>query len=93
MTRAGCLQHYKRYFLEDNIKDNPDAIEVARLANSLYLNEHKYKIGEGWSVEDNLKWRQQYAPPILRDLKAKLIEIRDNEVKYPPKSQMRKAAN
>ena len=94
ITRVACLQHCKRAFLEDDVKDNPDAKEVASLANSLYHNEHQHRIGEdGWTVDDNLKWRQQYAPPILAALKAKLEEIKDNTKKYPPKSQMHKAAN
>ena len=93
IIRLACLQHCKRPFLEDDIKDNPDAKAVAELANSLYHHEHQHEVGEGWTVEDNLKWRQQYAPPILAALKAKLKEIKDNEVKYPPKSQMHKAAN
>ena len=66
---------------------------VADLSNELYQCEHQHKIGDGWSVEDNLKGRQQYAPPILAALKSKLEEIKNNEVKYPPKSQMHKAAN
>lgn len=94
MVRVACLQHCKRPFLEDDIKDNPDAREVARLTNSLYHNEHQHRIGEdGWTVEDNLRWRKEYAPPILAALKTKLEEIRDNLEKYPPKSQMHKAAN
>ena len=94
VIRVACLQHCKRPFLEDDIKDNPDAKEVARLANSLYHNEHQHKIGEdGWTVEDNLRWRNEYAPPILAALKTKLEEIRDSLEKYPPKSQMHKAAN
>ncbi len=94
ITRVSCLQHCKRGFLDDDIKDNPDAMKVARLADSLYHNEHRHRVGvDGWTVEDNLKWRRQYAPPILRELKSNLEEIRDNEAKYPPKSQMHKAAN
>jgi Transposase IS66 family. len=94
IVRVSCLQHCKRAFLEDDIKDNPDAKEVSRLANSLYFNEHRHKVGiDGWTAEDNLKWRQRYAPPILKDLKAKLEEIKGNTSKYPPKSQMHKAAN
>ena len=93
IVRLACLQHCKRPFLEDDIKDNPDAKEVAELANSLYHNEHRHEVGEGWTVGDNLKWRQQYAPPILAALKTKLEEIKGNEAKYPPKSQMHKAAN
>lgn len=94
IVRVSCLQHCKRSFLEDDIKDNPDAKRVADLANKLYRKEHQHRIGEdGWTVEDNLNWRQQYAPRILADLKRKLMEIRDNLEKYPPKSQMHKAAN
>ena len=94
ITRVACLQHCKRAFLGDDVKDNPDAKEVASLANSLYHNEHQHRIGEdGWTVDDNLKWRQQYAPPILAALKSKLEEIRENLEKYTPKSQMHKAAN
>ena len=93
IVRLACLQHCKRPFLEDDIKDNPDAKAIAELANSLYHNEHQHEVGEGWTMENNLKWRQQYAPPILAALKTKLREIKDNEVKYPPKSQMHKAAN
>jgi len=93
ITRVACLQHCKRAFLEDSVKDNPDAKAVAELANSLYQNEHLYKVGKNWTVEDNLRWRQEYAPPILKALKSKLKEIRDNMAKYPPKSVMYKAAN
>jgi len=93
IVRVACLQHCKRDFLEGSVKDNPDAMEVSRLANSLYHNEHLHKIGDDWTVDDNLKWRQEYAPPILRALKSKLKEIRDNTEKYPPKSVMHKAAN
>lgn len=94
IVRAACLQHCKRGFLEDDIRDNPDARRVADLANSLYHNEHQHRIGEnGWTAEDNLEWRRQYAPPILAALKSELEAIRDDQGKYPPKSQMRKAAN
>jgi len=93
IVRVSCLQHCKRAFLEDDIRENPDAMEVSRLAGSLYHNEHLHKIGEDWGVEDNLKWRQQYAPPILKALKRKLNEIKGNTAKYPPKSTMYKAAN
>lgn len=94
IVRVACLQHCKRPFLEDDLKENPDAKEVAELANSLYHNEHQHRIGEdGWTASDNLKWRRQYAPPILAALKSKLEQIRDNTEKYPPKSQMHKAAN
>lgn len=92
ILRLACLQHCKREFLD--MKGNPDADEIVTLANQLYQNEHKHKIGEdGWTVEDNLKWRQQYAPPILKQIKDALTKIKAAPGKYPPKSQMYKAAN
>ena len=67
---------------------------MTELANLLYHNEHQHRIGEGgWTVDDNLRWRREYAPPILSALKALLMQIRDNEKKYPPKCLMHKAAN
>lgn len=93
IVRVACLQHCKRDFLDDSIKENPDAKEVTRLTNLLYHNDHKHRIGEnGWTIEDNLRWRREYAPPILDALKAKLQEIYGNLEKYPPTSLMHKAA-
>ena len=64
------------------------------MTNSLYHYEHQHKIGnDNWTIEDNLKWRQEYAPPILKSLKRKLEDIKNDENKYPPKSLMHKAAN
>lgn len=55
IVRVACLQHCKRPFFQEDIKDNPDAMEVARLSNSLYLNEYEHTVGvKGWTVEDNL---------------------------------------
>lgn len=94
IKRAACLQHCKRLFLEDDLKNIPEAQEIASLANLLYHYEHQHKIGkDNWTTEDNLKWRQEYAPPILKTLKQKLKDIKNNENKYPPKSLMYKAAN
>lgn len=93
IIRLACLQHCKRAFLDDSLKDNPDAKAITELANSLYENEHLHKVGEGWTAEDNRRWRQEYAPPILKSLKKKLEDVRNNEAKYPPKSDMHKAAN
>ena len=94
IVRVACLQHCKRAFLDDSLKGNKDAEKVTELANLLYHNEHRHRIGEGgWTVDDNLRWRREYAPPILSALKALLMQIRDNEKKYPPKCLMHKAAN
>lgn len=91
ILRLACLQHCKREFLD--MKGNADADKILTLANQLYQNEHKHKIGEdGWTVKDNLRWRQEYASHILRQMKEMLLKIKSQPRKYPPKSQMFKAA-
>lgn len=93
ITRAACLQHCKRAFLDDSVKDIPEAREISRLANELYRNEHMHRVGEdGWTVEDNRSWRQEYAPPILAELKSRLESVAGDLLRYPPSSQMHKAA-
>lgn len=92
VLRLACLQHCKRPFVD--MKGNPDADGILELANSLYEKEHEHRIGrDGWTVEDNLKWRQEYAPPILRKLKKALLRVQARTDKYPPKSQMYGAVN
>ena len=92
ILRLSCLQHCKRDFVE--MKGNPDADEILSLTNQLYVNEHLHRIGkEGWTADDNLKWRQEYAPPILSKLKATLLRVQAQTDKYPPKSQMHGAVN
>ena len=92
ILRLACLQHCKREFLD--MRGNPDADEILTLANLLYQNEHKHKIGENdWTIEDNLNWRQKYAPQILSQMKEVLMRIKSQHEKYPPKSHMYKAAN
>ena len=92
ILRLSCLQHCKRDFVD--LKGNPDADEILSIANSLYEKEHLHRIGkDGWTVEDNLRWRQKYAPPILGKLKAALLRVQAQTDRYPPKSQMRGAVN
>lgn len=92
ILRLSCLQHCKRPFVD--MKGNPDADEILALANRIYEQEHKHRIGkDGWTAEDNLRWRQEYAPPILAKLKAALLRVQAQTDKYPPKSQMRGAVN
>lgn len=93
IKRAACLQHCKRPFVSDDLKDNPDARTITELTNRLYRKEHEHGIGEGWSVEDNRLWRRQYAPPILRELKSELERIKSSSEKYPPKSLMARSVN
>ena len=71
----------------------PEAREMVNLINKLYHEEHKHKIGEkGWTVKDNFKWRQQYAPAILAEIKAKLCEIL-NKQDLLPDSELSDAAS
>ena len=47
-----------------------------------------HRVGrDGWTVEDNLRWRQKYAPPILLEIQAELEtqKVRDD---LTPKSPM-----
>ena len=92
ILRLACLQHCKRNFID--MDGNPDAEEMLSAANLLYENDHKHRIGkDGWTVEDNLQWRQEYAPPILNKLKAILLRVQAQTDKYPPKSLMSKSVN
>lgn len=91
LTRLSCLQHCKRKFLDLEGDDN--AGEVVSLMNELYRNDHKHKVGsDGWTEDDNYKWRRQYAPPILARLKVKLQQLQGMTNEYPPKSEMHNAA-
>lgn len=75
ITRIACLQHIKRRFIECQGYDT-DSAEMVRLINKLYHEEHKHNVGEeGWTVQDNLKWRQQYAPPILAEIRSHLEKM------------------
>ena len=92
VKRLACLQHCKRDFLD--MKGNPDADRILKICNEIYRKEHVHRIGEkGWTAEDNLKWRQKFAPPILKKLKKALLKVQAQTDKYPPTSQMHKAAN
>ena len=92
ITRIACLQHIKRKFI-DCMDAEPEAREMVKLINKLYHEEHKHKIGEkGWTVKDNFKWRRQYAPAILAEIKAKLGEIL-NRPDLLPDSELSEAAS
>ena len=61
LTRLACLQHVKRKF--HDCEDDFDAKVIVRLINYLYHKDHKHTAGlDGWTVEDNTRWRQEYAP-------------------------------
>lgn len=85
--RLACFQHCKRKFFD--IKGNKDAESVVRIINKLYEKEHK--IPPGYSPEQVMQYRMKYAPPILEELKEKLIRILAKKSNLP-KSNLRKAA-
>ena len=87
ITRIACLQHVKRKF-RDAMDSDPAAGRIYALLNRLYHNEHMHRVGrDGWTVEDNLRWRQQYAPPILLEIQAEL-ETQKVRADLTPKSPM-----
>lgn len=71
LTRLACLQHVKRKFLD--CESDEEAQGIVGLINEFYLNDHKHIIGkDGWTVEDNLRWRREYAPKILKEIRKRL---------------------
>ena len=86
LVRLACLQHTKRKFLDCG--EDFDAKVVVRLINYLYHEDHKHKVGvDGWTLEDQARWRQEYAPPILRIIRRKL----DRMAAYPPEKMLLKS--
>lgn len=89
ITRIPCLQHIKRKFVE--LKDNPKANKILKLLNLFYNREHQHRIGkDGWTEEDNLKWRREYAPPIIEKLKTELKKLKEDP-DVPPKCALAEA--
>ena len=86
LTRLACLQHVKRKFLDCG--DDFDAKVIVRLINHLYHKDHRHTVGkDGWTVDDHTRWRQEYAPPILRVIRKKL----DRMAAYPPERMLPKS--
>lgn len=83
-----CWQHCKRDFL--NIKESSDAGRIVRKINKLYQKEHR--IGEGWSPERIVKYRQEYAPPIFKEIENTIKEVLDKPTTLP-KSALYRACN
>jgi len=86
--RLSCFQHCKRKFLD--IESDKDAEEIVNLVNRIYSKEHGIK--KDWSPERILKYRQGYAPPILKKIKDKLLEIQSDPESLP-KNPLSQAAN
>lgn len=78
ITRLACLQHIKRKFKD--AEGDPDADKMFSLLNELYHQEHQHRIGEdGWTEKKNKKWRKEYAPPILKQLKSEVKRILERQ--------------
>ena len=76
IRRLPCLQHIKRKFLD--LKDNPQAQEIARLFGLLYHFEHKHRMDNGgWTEEDHLQWRQRYSKVMLEKIHMRLTAVKD----------------
>lgn len=76
ILRLPCIQHIKRKFLD--LKDNPQAQEIARLFGLLYHFEHKHKIGkDGWTAGQHLQWRQRYSKVMLEKIHMRLMAVKD----------------
>jgi hypothetical protein len=80
--RLGCFQHCKRKFLD--IEGNRDAREVVDIINLLYQEEHK--LPSDASPPKIAELRKIYAPPILQQLKDKLLEIKNRKTTLPKSS-------
>ncbi|MFA5433594.1 MAG: IS66 family transposase [Candidatus Paceibacterota bacterium] len=88
VIRLSCFQHCKRKFLD--IEEDEDAKEIVDLINSLYRKEHEIK--KDWEPDKILKHRHKYAPPILEELKEKLLSIQSDPGMLP-KSPLAMAVN
>ena len=94
ITRLSCTQHVKRKFIDCGDGDK-NASAIRKLLSELYHKEHEHEIGkDGWTADDNLKWRRQYAPTILGKIRKeldRLLKIPESEL--PPKSDLYKAVH
>lgn len=82
VMRIACLQHIKRRFID--LEGIREAKLILSLMRKLYHYEHMHKVGQnGWTVEDNQKWRQEYAPPLLDKIEAKLLQIKGRKDLLP----------
>lgn len=82
IKRLPCIQHIKRKFLD--IKDRPQAQEIAKLFGLLYHFEHKHRIGkDGWTEQQHLEWRQRYSKVMLEKIHMRLIAVKDSPDMLP----------
>ena len=71
LTRLACLQHVKRKFLD--CEGDEEAQAIVGLVNELYQEDHKHEVSkDGWTAQKNLRWRREYAPEILKEIRERL---------------------
>ena len=86
IMRIACLQHVKRKFIDCG--EDQEAGKMVGLINKLYHQEHKHRIGEkNWTEEKNRRFRNEYAPPILEEIRAHLDRI-ESAPGLLPKSEL-----
>lgn len=86
--RIGCIQHAKRKFLD--IENDKQGEDIVRTINRLYQIEHE--IDPKWPPGKKLKYRNRKAPPILKRLKEKLLDIAHDPALLPS-TPLAKAVN
>jgi transposase len=69
VRHLGCWMHARRYFIEAEPSD-PRAVEALAFIRTLYaveteLKDERARVGERFTHEDAVKWRQTRAGPIL----------------------------
>lgn len=77
--RLSCIQHAKRKFLD--IEKDDQAKDIVNTINLLYRIEHQ--IPPEASPKEKLKIRLKKAPPVLKTLKKKLQQIKDDPLALP----------
>jgi Transposase IS66 family. len=77
--RLSCAQHVKRKFFD--LEKDEQAKDIVDTINKLYRIEHR--IPPDLTPEKKLKERNKKAPPILKELKAKLQAIKDDPLTLP----------
>jgi transposase len=88
IIRLACFQHCKRPYLD--IEGDEQAKQIIEIINCFYRKEHEWD--EGWTADEILKYKQEYAPPLLGKLKETLLEIQSDPDTLP-KSPLSKAVN
>jgi transposase len=88
IIRLACFQHCKRPYLD--IEGDEQAKQIIEIINSFYRKEHEWD--ESWTADEILKYKQEYAPPLLEKLKETLLEIQSDPDTLP-KSPLSKAVN